>query len=163
MTLYELKEEYKLLLELAEDPEVDPETLNDTMEAVDGEIEIKADNYAIMIKELEAETNKFDKEIERLTKSRAHMLAAVKRMKERLLVAMQETGKTKLPTKHFNLSIVKNGGVQPLKFIEGKEVPEQFLKYTPSSDTDKIRKALNAGEQLEFAYLGERDVHLNIK
>lgn len=42
-TLYELTDEYKQLLDMLEDDTVDPELLKDTLEAVDGEIEVKAD------------------------------------------------------------------------------------------------------------------------
>ena len=33
----------------------------------------------------------------------------------------------------------------------------------PEVDTKKIREALEAGEQLDFAYLADRGRHLNIK
>ena len=45
-TLYELTDEYRQLLEMMEDDTVDPEILKDTLEAVDGEIEVKADGCA---------------------------------------------------------------------------------------------------------------------
>ena len=51
-TLYELTDEYKQLLDMLEDETVDPEILKDTLEAVDGEIEVKADGCAKLIKEL---------------------------------------------------------------------------------------------------------------
>ena len=40
---------------MMEDPELDPQTLADTMEAVEGELEIKAENYAKVMKNLEAD------------------------------------------------------------------------------------------------------------
>ena len=52
-TLYELTDEYKQLLDMLEDDTVDPEILKDTLEAVGGEIEVKADGCAKLIKELE--------------------------------------------------------------------------------------------------------------
>ena len=45
-TLYELGNEYEQLLMIAEDPDVDPQVLADTMEALEGEIEKKADGCA---------------------------------------------------------------------------------------------------------------------
>lgn len=45
-TIYELTEDYLRLLELAEDPDTDPEAFADTLEGLDGEIEIKAEGYA---------------------------------------------------------------------------------------------------------------------
>jgi hypothetical protein len=42
-TIYELTEDYLRLLELAEDPDTDPEAFADTLEGLEGEIEIKAE------------------------------------------------------------------------------------------------------------------------
>ena len=47
--LYELSERYRALQEMVYDPEIDEETLKDTMEGLWGEIEEKADGYARII------------------------------------------------------------------------------------------------------------------
>ena len=64
-------------------------------------------------------------------------------------------------TEHFKVSIAKNGGKTPMK-ITG-DVPEEFLKYTPAPDNDKIREALDSGLSLDFAHFEERGTHLNIR
>ena len=46
MTMYELKGEYLLLQELADDPDTDAEVFRDTLEGLLGEIEEKAKGYA---------------------------------------------------------------------------------------------------------------------
>ena len=43
-TMYELTGEYRELLAMAGDPEIDPEAIADTLEAISGEIEVKAEN-----------------------------------------------------------------------------------------------------------------------
>ena len=53
-TLYELTNDYLTLLDMAEDPDIDEQALIDTMEGIEGEIEIKADGYARVMKQLEA-------------------------------------------------------------------------------------------------------------
>ena len=40
-TLYELTNEYMALLEMAEDPDIDPQAFADTLEALGGELESK--------------------------------------------------------------------------------------------------------------------------
>ena len=161
MTLYDLTNEYKDLLAMMEDPDVDPEVLQDTIEAVGGEIEDKAEGYVIVAKELESEADKFDKEIERLTKRRDSLKNNAKRIKTTLLATMEEIGMPKLTTEHFKVSIAKNGGKTPMK-ITG-DVPEEFLKYTPAPDNDKIREALDSSLSLDFAHFEERGTHLNIR
>lgn len=161
MTLYDLTGEYIELLQLAEDPDTDPEVLSDTMEGLEGEIEDKAEGYVCVAKELEAEAEKFDKEIERLTKCRDSLRGNAKRVKACLLTAMDLINKPKLTTEHFKVSIAKNGGLQPMK-ITGA-VPEEYLLYKPEPDNKKIREALDSGLALDFAHLEERGRHLNIK
>lgn len=159
ITLYELTNEYKALLLMAEDPEVDPETIADTMEALEGELEVKAESYVVIIKELTAEAEKFKAESERLTKRKDTLELRIAQLKDRLIESMKETGRDKLPTEHFKLSIAKNGGVQPLK-ITG-DVPKEYCKLEP--DNKKIRESLLLGEKLDFAQLEDRGVHLSIR
>lgn len=47
--LHELTEQYEVLEDMMYDPEVDEQTVRDTMEAIWGEIEDKADGYAKII------------------------------------------------------------------------------------------------------------------
>ena len=160
MTLYELNEQYMDLLTYAQDPDIDPETFADTLEGLTGEIEDKAEAYVVIMKELEAQAGKFDKEAKRLLEHKAHLENNIKRMKESLMGTMQVLGKKKLETEHFKLSIAKNGGLAPLK-ITG-EVPAVFCKLEP--DNNLIRKALEAGEgDIGWAHLEERGVHLNVR
>ena len=161
MTLYDLTGEYMKLLTMMEDPDVDPEVLQDTLEAVGGEIEDKAEGYVCVAKELEAEADKFDKEIERLIKNRDSLRNNAKRVKATLLSAMDLIDKPKLTTEHFRVSIARNGGLQPMK-ITG-DVPEEYLIYKPEPDNKKIREALDNGLALDFAHLEERGRHLNIR
>lgn len=160
-TLYELTGQWMELLDMAEDPDVDPDVLADTMEAIEGEIEYKAEGYVCVTKELEAEKEKFLKEIERLQKTVNSLDSNIKHIKGRLLNSMEATGKLKLQTEHFKISAVKNGGPQPMK-ITG-DVPEEYLEYKPQPDNKKIRDALNGGITLDFAHLEERGTHLNIR
>ena len=65
--LYSLTEEYLELLQMLEDEEVDEQLIIDTLEGLDGEIEIKADNYAKLIKHIESNNEAIKKEVDRLT------------------------------------------------------------------------------------------------
>ena len=55
MRLYDLAEEYAVLQDMLYDPEVDEQTIQDTMEAVWGEIEDKAEGYAKIIMDMKAD------------------------------------------------------------------------------------------------------------
>ena len=101
MTLYDLTAEYMALLQMAEDPDTDPAVLVDTMEALEGEIEDKADGYAIVMKELEASEQKIKNEVDRLNNRRLTIANNMRAMKLRLQTSMIETGKTKFKTELF--------------------------------------------------------------
>ena len=163
-TLYELTDQYRMLLEIAEDPDVDLETLDGTLEGLTGEIEDKAEGYACVIKELEAEAAKFGAEIDRLTTQKTRFENQVKRMKDKLMEAMLAMGMTKIPTLHFKVSVANNGGIQPMEVEKDiSKIPKEYLVYEPKADNKKIREALSNGQQLEFASLKPRGQHLSIR
>ena len=161
MTLYKLTQEYMQLLAMLEDPDVDPEVLQDTMEAVGGEIEDKAEAYAIIIGELTAKKEQIIKEVKRLDDWVDSMDENMNRMKDRLMTSMVEIGKKKIETEHFRISVAGNGGKKPLKLTG--EVPQEYMYMKPEIDTKKIRADLEDGLALDFAHLEERGQHLNIR
>ena len=163
MTLYELKDEYKQLLEMLEDPDIDPQVIADTMEAVSGELDVKCDSYVVIIKQLEAQVEMIDTELIRLEKNKTALTGNIKRMKSSVLDAIQLTGQRKMETDHFKLSIVKNGGKQPMEVDEIEKIPQAYISMKPVADIEKIRKELEAGGELEFARLKPRGEHLGIR
>ena len=54
-SLYELTESYQILMDMVYDPEVDEQTVRDTMEGLWGEIEEKADGYAKILAEMKVD------------------------------------------------------------------------------------------------------------
>lgn len=161
-TLYELTGQYLELLEmLEEDDGTDEQVIRDTLEGIDGELEIKADNYAKIIRELSEEAKKFEAEKKRLEARQTTLENRVKLLKENLFFAMKETGKTKFKTDLFSFGIQKNGGAQPIEIIPDVPIPAEYCRMEPNNT--KIRKALEAGEELPFALLLERGEHLRIR
>lgn len=156
-TLYELTDEYLRLLELGEDPEIDPEVFKDTLEGLEGELEIKAENYAKVIKQLEADATALDTEKKRLDTRKKACENAIERMKKSLEVAMITTGKKKFKTELFLFGIQKN----PPSVKLGKEYAENIelipLDYLvpqdPKVDKKKILEELKGGAKLPFATL----------
>lgn len=108
MTLYELTDEFVQLLEMAEDMELDRQAIRDTMDMVGMEIEDKADGYAKIIKQLEADAAGMKAEIDRLSQRKTTIERNIQRLKTSLQEAMQATGKTKFKTALFSFGIQKN-------------------------------------------------------
>ena len=158
-TLYELTSEYQALLELAEDPDADPQALADTLEGLDGEIEVKADNYARVIRQIEADNAGIKAEIDRLTRRLKTGDASVKRMKAALQTSMEATGKVKFKTPFFNFSIRK----YPASLVIDGEVPEMFMTQPePIINKTAIKDAIKQGHEFEFAHL-EQSSGLSIR
>lgn len=159
--LYKLTNDYETVLNMLYDEDADEQMILDTLEAIEGEIEDKANNYAKIIKELEAKQNARKEEAKRLTESAKVFENRVKALKSNLFNSMKATGKTKFATDLFSFNIAKNGGKQTLT-IDG-EVPEEYTKTITENDTDKIRQALEKGEKLTFAHFEPRGESLRIK
>ena len=162
-TLYEITDDYLRLLEMLEEEEsIDPQAFADTLEGIEGEFEIKADGYARVLKELNAEALKFKAEIERMTAKMNAITNNSARLKQHLYDSMKATGKTKFKTDLFSFSIRGNGGKQSMEITDKeKNIPKMYMKRVP--DNEKIRKALESGENLSFAILKERGDHLVIR
>lgn len=165
-TLYELTEDFRTLLEMADDPDVDPQALVDTMDSIEGEIEDKADGYARVLAQLDADAEAAEKQAKRLAERAKAIRSNMDRMKERLKTAMIETGKTKFKTELFSFSVRNNGGKQPLVYtVNPADLPKEFRreKVTYSPDDDVIRRYLDNGNTSDFFHYGERGQNLQIK
>jgi chaperonin cofactor prefoldin len=152
-TLYELTGQYRELLELAESEELDKQLIADTLEGLDGEIEIKADGYAKVIRELEGKTAVLKDEIDRLSKRKSVIENNIKNLKQALETAMSATGKTKFKTELFSFNIQKN----PARLVITGEVPEEYLiPQEPKIDTKAIKEILKQ-QELPFARLEQSE------
>lgn len=151
MTLYEITGQFLELLTWAEDPEVDEQAFNDTMEALSCEIEEKADGYAKVIKQLQGEAETIKTEIDRLNNRKEAIENHIKAMKGNLEQSMIVTGKEKFKTELFSFNIQNNAPSVVLDVDEDK-VPEQFIVITKKVDKKGIGQALKNGDQIDFAH-----------
>lgn len=164
MTLYELTAEYQQLLELAEDPDIPEEALADSLEALGMDIEDKADGYAKVIAQLNADAAALKAEIDRLTARKRTIERNVDRMKESLKSAMILTGKTKFKTELFSFNVQKNpvAVVIDEQYIEN--IPEEYLiPQDPKVDKQKLKDDLKAGRDLEGIAHLEQTVGVRIR
>jgi hypothetical protein len=164
--IFKLTAEYRQLLEMMEDPEIDEQAVADTMEGIEMEIEQKADNYAWMIRSLDSNNEAIDKEIARLQSLKKRNTNFIGRLKENLMFAMRSTGKEKFKTALNSFGIRKAGGKQPLviDFENPADIPEDYRKVVKyGANSDKIREALDKGEKLSWARYAERTEYLSIR
>ena len=161
-TLYEITGRYLQLLEMMqEDEDLDQQILMDTLESIEGELEVKADGYARIIKELEADSEKYEREAKRMQAVASSRKKKADQLKKMLYESMKETGIKRMQTDLFCFSIRGNGGLKPMVIMTDAEIPEEYTEKIP--DNKKIRDALERGIDLPFAALKERGEHLQIK
>lgn len=163
-TMYELTADYMTVLDMAQDPEIDPQAITDTLEAIGGEIEIKAENTAKVMKELEAEAAKIKAEEQRLNARRKTIENNIEHIKTRLYDAMKTTGKTKFKTALFSFSIAKNGGKIPVVVdVDCSELPDDFVIISEKPNLEAIREYIEKHGTCAYAHYGERGESLRIK
>ena len=160
-TMYELTADYLTVLAMATDGETPPDAIADTLEAIGGEIEIKAENSAVIMQELNAEADKIDAEIKRLTARKKSLETNSDAIKQRVFDAMKATGKEKFKTTLFSFSIGKN----PVKLIidDAEKIPRKYLIPQPAKiDNAALKEDLKAGKVCKYAHL-EQFESLRIK
>ena len=141
----------------------DEQAYRDTLEGLQGELDDKVSQWARCIKNLEGERDAIKAEGDRLTKRARSIDNEVKHMKDTLLMYLKAAGVTKAGDAVIKASIVKNGGQAPLEIdLIPVDLPEDFQKITIDADKEAIRAALEGGQQLEWARIGERGEHVKI-
>ncbi len=150
MKLYEITEQYMKLLELAEDPETDPEIIADTMEAIEGDFEDKATGYAKVITQLKAEAEAVKKEADRLAARKKALEANANRIRDNLQAAMVAVGKPKFKTDLFSFNIQKNPPSVVMDTEDLFAIPQEYI-VIPDPEINKaaIKEALKSGIVLE--------------
>jgi flagellin-specific chaperone FliS len=126
----------------------------------------KLDNYAALIRELESRATARKVEADRLlqrAKVDSNRAASLKLMLQEFFQCHDI--KT-IETARYRLTLANNGGKTPLIIDEGcamSQIPDKYTQVSIKPDLEAIRAALEAGEALPFARLGERGQSIRIK
>lgn len=152
MKLYEIANDYVALMQAIENDEIPEDCIADTLEAIKGEIEIKADNIACLLKNTEAEIKAFKEEENRLAERRKVKERALEHLKTYLSDMLIRTNVMNVETTRNKISFRKS---------EAVEVGEEFIKWAienrndllsfkePTANKTEIKKALKGGQTLE--------------
>lgn len=163
-TLYQLTGYYQQLIEMLDDPEIDQQTFQDTIAAISDEIEVKAENYAKIIRNLEVNVESIALEQKRLAARKNVLENSITRLKTNLQEAMIIVGKTKFKTDLFSFNIQKNGGKLPVIIdVETNDLPDEFVVITEKPNLMAIGTYLETHPHCNFAHYGERGETLRIK
>lgn len=148
MNLYELSQNYLAVQEM----DLEPETLKDTLDSIEEAIEVKAENIAKWIRNLEADKKAFEEEEKRFKEKKQAADNRIKSLKQYLEDNMRLTGKTKFKAGFFSFAIQNNP--PSVEVFDETLIPKQFLIEQPVKiDRAGIKELLKAGEEVPGAEL----------
>jgi len=146
------------------DPQV-AEAIDGIMAELESDFLSKADRIVAYVQELNLRSEARKKEADRLAKRAKQDKHTADFLKQNLLSVMQKHGRKRVDTDRFKVTVAGNGGKLPVDISEDVDVkmlPEKFQHVERRVDKDAVREALESGETLTFARLGERGQHLRI-
>lgn len=155
--LYELVAQHRQLQALAEESDLDPQMLLDTLEGLQGDIEAKSRSVAMVILNLDSFADQVDE-------AAAAMAQRAKRIRERaagiktyLKTSMQATGITKIQCTEFTIALRKNPARADI--VNEEAIPDEFREWPepppPRVNRKAVVDALKAGREVPGAQLAQ--------
>ena len=163
MKLYEIAENYRVFLELVSDTDnelsLDDQVVNDTLEAIEGEFEVKAVNTAAILKNMQAEADAIAEAMKSMAARKKALESRADNLKSYLLHNMQAMGLQKIKHPYFNISVNKS---PESVFIENESlIGDEFKKVVITIDKTLIKEHLKSGDCVPGCAL-VRGEHLRI-
>lgn len=154
MKLYELTAEYEALISSIENGEIPEEAIEDTLDALEGDIKTKADRVACALKNLDAEISAITAEENRLSVRRKEKQNAYNSLEEYLARELLKVGIDKLETPRNRISFRKSDKVITTDDFMNFAMTERDDLLTfpaPKPNLTEIKKALKSGEEIPGA------------
>ena len=155
LKLYEIEQNYLAALDIFTDPEneIMPEVAADTLEAIEGEFELKAVRVAAFARQMEAEANAIKTAIEGMDKRKKTLESRAKWLKDYVKHGMETVGLKKLESAWFVASIQKNPA--SVDVFDAEAIPSEFKHNVIEIKIDKvaIKTALVSGQNIPGAKL----------
>jgi len=163
-TLLQIGDELETILAIIEDADGElPPELDTWFETVQSDLETKADGFAALCREVKLRAAVRREESERLAKLAQAGDNLERRLKDRLKEFMEYHAIPRIDTARFRINVQRNGGVQGVRVdVPAEQLPAAYQRHKVEPDTDAIRKALLAGQDVPGAELMERGTHLRI-
>lgn len=163
-SLYVIASEYQALANKLMDSDFDEQTIADTLEGAAGELEVKATNVAMFVRNLEASAEQIKLAEKQMADRRKAIEAKAESIKRYLKDNMQRTGITKIECPYFAIGIKKN---PPSVVIDdATAIPGEFMVTPPPPPPQPnkalIKKAIQDGIEVAGAHLSQSE-RLEIK
>jgi hypothetical protein len=159
-TLFQIAAEYRHITDVLMDSGADEQTLTDTLEGEAWPLELKAQNYGFVIRNLESLAASIKDAEKQMADRRKGIEKRAAALVERLKTGLEIAGVQKLDTPHFALTIKKNP--PSVEVWDEKQIPAEFMR-TPEPppppvavpDKTAIKQFIKDGGEVPGALLAQ--------
>ena len=160
LTLFQIASEYRAITDVLMDAGVDEQTLTDTLEGEAWPLELKAQNYGFVIRNLESTAASIKEAEKQMADRRKAIEKRAAALIERLKTGLEIAGVQKLDCPHFALTIKKNP--PSVDVWDERQIPAEFMRTPeppppPVAVPDKaaIKEAIKAGRDVPGAQMAQ--------
>ncbi len=145
--LYAVADQYLQDVAKLQDLDLDPQTVADTLEAMQGDLEVKATNVAMFIRNLESLADQIKQAEAAMAARRKAIETRAESIREYLLTNMVRTGISKIESPYFRISLRNN---PPSVVVDDPDaIPWEYQRQKPAPppEVDKVavKEALKSG------------------
>ena len=155
LSLYEIGSKYLSVVNQLEELDLDDQTFSDTLEGMQGEVEVKATNVIFYAKNKQALIDAREELIKKLQSDNKKDKGKVDYLKQYVLETMVRTGITKIECPQFVLSVRKNP--PSVDVLMQDLIPDEYFDIPkpppPTLNKKRLAEDLKAGVVIEGARL----------
>lgn len=164
LSLYTIAQEHRAMVTALMATDSDTQTIADTIEAESYPLEVKAQNVAYAIKNLDATAAAIKAAEVEMAARRKSIESRVAHLREYVKTCMEIAGVSKIDCPHFALTIKANP--PSVDIFEPAMIPAEFMRAAepppPAPDKTAIKEAIKAGRDVPGAMLAQ-GTRLDIK
>lgn len=161
MKLYQLTEQYQSLELLESSEDLPAEVIRDTLDGLTGELQLKATNVGLFIRNMEATAEAIEEAAKAMQARADRARKRADSLKDYLLFNMQGCGITKIESEYFTLAVRNNP--ESVVVDNANDIPHKFMRQPlppppppPSIDKRAISEALKRGEEVPGCHLEQK-------
>lgn len=143
MNLFELTENYVKFFTMLEEADEITEELEEMANNLNIAIEEKSDNYVKMIKNLDADVEAYKNQEKIFNKKRKTAENKISWLKKNLQASMEQTGRKKVKTELFTISIQKN--TPALDITSEDNIGDEYYKVERTLNKKDLLKDIKEG------------------
>lgn len=155
LALYQISDAYLADVRKLEELELDEQTFLDTLESLSGDLELKATNVAMFVKNLEANAEAIKQAEKAMAERRRAHESKADKIRQYLLDNMLKTGITKIDCPYFTLSVRKNPPA--VEVLTADLIPDDYYDIPepppPVLNKKRLAEDLKAGVVIQGARL----------